>query len=831
VDHVQIRLATLTSALALASLALALPGAASALTAVDAGALKARVGTDPWRLELTDRGGHTVLAQHPGTGTGATGALGFRSLLGWQRATRVISSSRVGKAYHALLATTDPLRRIDVTLKPAGNGVIALEASLVGPALDVVAMGLGFEAAQDERYLGFGERSNRVDQAGGTVENYVADGPYQPLEYTPIAAFVPPWGLRDGREDATYFPIPWLLSSSGYGVLVDNPETSSFRLGSDQQDAWSVEVAKAPPGELGAEQAPPVTELRLRFFAGPKPADALRRFSAAVGRQPRAGAPWVYGPWFQPGDLEADMATLRKADAPVSVMQTYTHYLPCGDQQPDRERERTRAAHRGGVAITTYFNPMVCSNYAAAYEPARAAGALTRNLLGLPYLYRYGADIDDLFVVSQYDFFKRAGRVAYAERLGEAIADGYDGWMEDFGEYTPLDSVSGAGIDGARAHNEYARRYHCSAWRAVREQRRPIVRFQRSGWTGAARCAQVVWGGDPTTGWDFDGLRSAVTQALSAGTSGIGIWGSDIGGFFALGPNSLSPELLTRWVQFGAFSGVMRTQRNGVAVPPKDRPQVTDPDQISNWRRYAKLRTQLYPYLLAAERDYRRGGMPLMRHLLLSFPGDRRAARTEDQFMLGDDLLVAPILEPGARERDVYLPRGGWIDFWKAVRYRERDGALRLRSGSARRGRRDVTVPAPLKRIPLFVRAGEVLPLLAAGVDTLARYGRQRRGLVRLADRRRRLELLAFPRGTSASRFDRDGKLRSVVSPGRWALRISSRRRLRVGLQAALPKGFGRPCSVELDARRVSFTHRAGVLRAKFPADRAASLVVRSDCG
>jgi len=275
----------------------------------------------------------------------------------------------------------------------------------------------------------------------------------------------------------------------------------------------------------------------------------------------------------------------------------------------------------------------------------------------------------------------------------------------------------------------------------------------------------------------------------------------------------------------------MRTQRNGVAVPPKDRPQVTDPDQISNWRRYAKLRTQLYPYLLAAERDYRRGGMPLMRHLLLSFPGDRRAARTEDQFMLGDDLLVAPILEPGARERDVYLPRGRWIDFWKAVRYRERDGALRLRSGSARRGRRDVTVPAPLKRIPLFVRAGEVLPLLAAGVDTLARYGRQRRGLVRLADRRRRLELLAFPRGTSASRFDRDGKLRSVVSPGRWALRISSRRRLRVGLQAALPKGFGRPCSLELDGRRVRFTHRAGVLRAKFPADRAASLVVRSDCG
>ncbi|MDQ3571944.1 MAG: hypothetical protein M3383_03685, partial [Actinomycetota bacterium] len=317
----KLRLATLTSALALACLAL--PGSAFGLRAADAGELKARVGTDPWRLELVDRAGRTVLAQHPGTGRGATGALGFRTLLGWQRATRVISSSRVGRAYRATLATTDPVRQIAVVLKPAGAGIVALRARLIGPALGVEAMGIGFEAASDERYLGFGERSNRVDQAGGTVENYVADGPYQPLEYLPIAAFVPPWGLRDGREDATYFPIPWLLSASGYGVLADNPETSAFRLGSDQREAWSVEVTKAPPGELGAELAAPVTELRLRFFAGPKPADALRRFSAAVGRQPRAGAPWVYGPWFQPGDdPEADLATLRKADAPVSALQT-----------------------------------------------------------------------------------------------------------------------------------------------------------------------------------------------------------------------------------------------------------------------------------------------------------------------------------------------------------------------------------------------------------------------------------------------------------------------------------------------------------------------------
>ena len=181
---------------------------------------------------------------------------------------------------------------------------------------------------------------------------------------------------------------------------------------------------------------------------------------------------------------------------------------------------------------------MICSNYQPAYEQAVAAGALTRDGSGNPYLYRYGADVDQAFLVGQFDFFTAAGRERYAELLDEAIDAGYDGWMEDFGEYTPLDSVSARRRSRARARTTRTR----PTTTAPRPRRptaapRPIVRFQRSGWTGAARCAQVVWGGDPTTSFGFDGLRSAVTQALSAGASGIGIWGSDIGGFFALGAN------------------------------------------------------------------------------------------------------------------------------------------------------------------------------------------------------------------------------------------------------------------------------------------------------
>src|SRR5262249_24402295 len=135
----------------------------------------------------------------------------------------------------------------------------------------------------------------------------------------------------------------------------------------------------------------------------------------------------------------------------------------------------------------------------------------------------------------------------------------------------------------------------------------------------------------------------------SMGLSGVGVWGSDIGGFFALFDNRLSPELLKRWVQFGAVTGVMRTEASGLALPAKPRPQVFDPDQLANWRRYSKIRTELYPYIRAAAATYRRNGIPIMRDLALAYPEDDRAIARQGEFLFGPDLLAAPVVHPGAR--------------------------------------------------------------------------------------------------------------------------------------------------------------------------------------
>jgi sulfoquinovosidase len=346
---------------------------AAEVTVADTGPLRAVVETDPWHLELLDAQGRSVLAEHPATDAGAAGAVGFRTTSGWSHATRVVSSRTDGEAYVAELATTDPARNLEIRVKPAREGEIAFEARVLGPVAGIEAVGIGFVADDAERYLGFGERSNSVAQEG-VVENYVADGPYQRVEYPIINLFVPPWGIRE-REDSTYFPIPWLLSTEGYGVLVDSPETSYFRLRSDRAAGWSAEVVAAPDGEPGADGAPPPDRIALRFFAGPEPADAVGRMTRSVGRQPLPQAPWVYGPWYQPDDdAQAELDEFARLDVPVSALQTYTHYLPCGDQVTERERARTAAAHEAGVAITTYFNPMVCQNHSPAYGPAAAAG-------------------------------------------------------------------------------------------------------------------------------------------------------------------------------------------------------------------------------------------------------------------------------------------------------------------------------------------------------------------------------------------------------------------------------------------------------------------------
>jgi alpha-glucosidase (family GH31 glycosyl hydrolase) len=731
------------------------------------------------------------------------------------RLTGAALTTTAGDTYRATgslasgtLATNDPAgRRLRLTRAAATVGV-----SVVGDSTGVASVSLTFAAGRGERWMGFGERSDAVVRRSGTVENEVSEGPYASnAEYSAVTSTVPPWGLRRAR-DATYFPMPWLLSTRGYGALIEQSQRSRFHLG---RSSWTAQID--------------ALQLTIRLFAGSRPADALRAMSGAIGRQPAPTAPWLLGPWVQTGhDNEepeegARIEALVAADAPLSAVETHMRYLPCEDNLGrDAElRARTAALNAQGAAALAYMNNEVCAD-TPLFAAGAPQGAFQRTATGQPYTFTAFVGGRGPTPIAQFDYSAPAGVSLWQSVADRTTADGFDGFMEDYGEYTPPDSVSANGMAGTEMHNLYPVLYHGAGWRWAQRQPRPVARWVRSGWTGSAASSQIVWGGDNTTGWGYDGLASAVKEALSMGLSGVSMWGSDIGGFFTLGDQKLTPELLARWVQFGAVSGVMRTKGEGIGIQPlPERPAVWQPQNIPIWRRYAKLRTQLYPYLVAAQAQYRATGMPLMRALVLEDP---RGASVDDAFGVGDDLLAAPVLKPGARTRSAWLPRGRWYDLWSAVSYDRRSGALRLtRRPEALRGRSTVRVPAPLDRLPLFVRAGAVLPLLPADVDTLAQYG-SRPGLIKLADRRDDLVLLAFPRRRSSGRFDLDGRWASALRGRTWTLSVSARRTRHVTLQATLPF---RARAVTINGHQVAWSQsKAGVLRARFDARRSTVRVI-----
>ena len=802
-----------------AAAAMAVAGQGAALAASPRITVDARSGA----ITVDQGGSGPVLREAAGRSPAPGGRLGFLAGGRWYHAKSLLEVDERRGARTYVLATGDPGKRKIVLAISKSRGGVAIDARVEGGPAE--AVGIGFDAPKSERMLGFGERSDHVDQRGNTVESYVGEGPYQESEYAIPRATVPPWGLHE-RSDASYFPMPWLLSTRGYGVLADNLETSRFRLGSEDASEWSVE-ADAP-------------RLQLRVFVGPKPADVVRRMSAAVGRQPKPDGPWLFGPWFQTGhqntapDELSYVDILRAADAPISVAETHMRYMPCGSDQGHEaaERGRTDALHSEGLAVVTYTREAICASYPAAFDPAVAGDAFLERADGSPYTFQtfVGSGVTQ---VGMLDFTDPDAAGVYRSILDRAYDAGYDGWMEDYGEYAPPDSIADNGMSGERMHNYYPVVYHREGRRYSKSKGRPIIRFSRSGYTGAARYSQIVWGGDPTTGWGFDGLASAVKEALTMGLSGVSLWGSDIGGFFTLSDQTLTPELLARWIEFGAFSGVMRSKAEGIGVPLASRPQIWEQPTLPIWRRYAKLRTQLYPYLQAADAEYRKSGMPIMRHLALVFPDDRSATVREQQFMFGDDLLVAPVLEPGATKRRVYFPKGRWVDFWKAVSYQpDRGGSFELGDAKAMGGGRSRVVAAPLEQVPLMARAGALLPMLPADVETLSPYAAKDH--VGLDDARGELHVIALPRGKSRAGFGERGRLVSREGGRTWSLRVDPGNGTvtKLDLEASmstLRRSFT-PKLVELDGRRLvgsawSYDRGSGVLRLKAKVPAGATIV------
>jgi alpha-glucosidase len=255
----------------------------------------------------------------------------------------------------------------------------------------------------------------------------------------------------------------------------------------------------------------------------------------------------------------------------------------------------------------------------------------------------------------------------------------------------PLDTVhrvDGRKTDHREIHNVFGMENACGTYEGLlklRPNERPVV-LTRAAYSGAQRCA-ATWTGDNSSTWNH--LRISVPMLLNLGVSGYSFVGDDIGGY----AGSPSPELLTRWLELGAFNPFYRdhTQVNSA----DQEPWVHGPEHEQIRRRYIELRYRLLPYIYTAMEESTRSGVPLMRPMFLEFPAEAQLTTNETEFMFGDAFLVAPKLTDRLDPVTVALPGGDWFDYW---------------TGRALKGGREIDVKAALDLLPLYVRAGSIIP-------------------------------------------------------------------------------------------------------------------------
>ena len=638
----------------------------------------------------------------------------------WYVPTRIEQWSQDGDTLQLEAATDDIVGRtayIDIAF--LDDRVFRLRMKL-DRAVGVNEMGWAAAIDPAEGFFGLGERFTRGNHRGHEVVNWVEDAWCDPMP----------------GHDWTYWPVPFFLSSSGYGVLCDTTRRAVFRMASDRDDAWQFSVDGA--------------ELNAVVFWGPDPKQVVRHYTALTGRPPLPPV-WAMGAWKTTLSgaeaVRAEAKRVREADLGITALWIYDQLeldtnsgwnsamgYPEGEY-PDLPG-LIEELHADGFKVLGYLNPQFIAGRPRTDEGV-ARGYFLKRPDGQPYFVpgpdpnpevgiRFGA-------LALYDPTNPEGVAWWQEMLRRLLVEiGYDGWMHDFGEYTPRDAVFADGRTGGEIRNLYPTLYQQTAAEICRRVKPDFAFFVRSGYIGSNQWAPAAWPGDQHTDWSGDrGLPSILPAALSAGMCGVNTWGPDIGGFFDAydgGNIAESTELWIRWCQFGALTPLMRDHLGPKRMTTPGAIDLWSNEQtVDTWRRFARLHNALFPYLYAYAAQAHETGVPTMRHLVLEFPDEAEALRQDYQYLLGNELLVAPVVEPNATTRQVWFPPGTWYDFW--------DDATFTGPGY-------IDVPAPIDQIPMFARAGSLLPLLSQPVVTLANAAAN--------DLLGKLELRVYPAGDDA---------------------------------------------------------------------------------
>lgn len=592
---------------------------------------------------------------------------------------------------------------------------------------EVRGWALELSLAEHEHLYGLGERFAEFDLGGGHVPQE-GDRP----RAKPAARSHVLWAvdtLVNSVGSRAYKPVPLLLSCRGYGLF----------LHSTTRSLWSRSGSRLRVFAEGP--------LDLFVLRGPTPAHLLAHYTGLTGRPP-VPPRWSFGLWVSRcmyphrREVERVVEGLKAHQIPCDVISLDPLWLKgrmglprdaftgrWNERRFPRPAEMAEALRREGLRLCLWMNPYLPKGF-PIWREARERGLLP-TVRGRP-----APSMDNPFA-SPVDFSRPEARAWLAEKLEPILRGGAAAFKTDYGEEAPPDATYGLG-DGRQVHNLYPLLYNRAVFEATaRVHPRPMV-WARSAWAGSQRYP-VHWSGDSRCRWRD--LPHVLRGGLNAAMSGLAHWSHDIGGFLG----TPSEELYIRWAQFGLFVGHARCH----GTTPRE-PWVFGERALSVFRVHVELRYRLVPYLYSCAHEAAQTGLPLLRPMVLEFPGDPETHPVDGQYMLGPSLLVAPVMEERATRKRVYFPAGLWTGWW---------------SGREHRGPAWEDVEAPLERLPLFVREGAILPMAREGAKAEEFPNPLFLEVFPDGDGRARL-VLREDEGETTFEFARSPRLRLVVGPG-----------------------------------------------------------------
>lgn len=538
----------------------------------------------------------------------------------------------------------------------------------------------------EERLYGLGERAAPLNRRGRTYRMWNRD----------------PGGSYGPNVDPLYLGVPLWISVHAEGVYLvfyENSYDAAFDLGASEPDAARVTFAG------GA--------LRYYVFYGSLEG-LLARYTELTGR-PRLPPRWALGfhqsrwSYGSAEEVREVVRGFREHHLPlhaihldIDYMDGYRVFTVDRQQFPDLEG-LIRELEGQGIRTVVILDPGVKIDPGySVYQEGTARGAFCRLPDGRVYQglvwpgWCVFPDFTDPSVRewwgAHYQALLEMGVAGFWHDMNEPTT--FAAWGEPTFPRTVRHEMEGRGGNHLEAHNLYGLLMNRAAWEALRRMqpdRRPFL-LTRSGWAGIQRYAWN-WTGDTESTWAA--LRQTIATVIGLGLSGIPYTGPDIGGF----SGAPSAELFIRWFQAAAFMPFFRN--HAAKGTPRREPWVFGEPALSILREFLELRVRLLPYLYTLAWEAAQTGAPLVRPLFWGNEDDASLWEIEDAFLLGPALLVAPVVEEGARARKVFLPPGGWYDFWEERRLA---------------GPGVIEAEAPLERIPVFVRAGSVLPMAEDGL-------------------------------------------------------------------------------------------------------------------